>query len=286
MSLRLADITARIEGVRELGTIVTALRGIAAARAQQARDQLAAVESYTQIITGAIGRALTLAADETSGPAPHEAGLALVVFGAEQGFAGAFSEHVLASIAPDANQSAVFLVGTRGVTLAQEMQIRTVWQDAMPAHTSGIPALAHRLAQALYEKISEGEVHALDVVYSQWKPGHVNQVLRRPVLPIDLPRLALPSPGYPPDAYLTREVLLARLTEDYLHAQLCHAALNAFAAENEARVEAMASAHSQVNRQMVSLTALQRHVRQEQITAEIIELATGAVASRSESEGF
>jgi F-type H+-transporting ATPase subunit gamma len=66
-----------------------------------------------------------------------------------------------------------------------------------------------------------------------------------------------------------------------MHAQLCDAALHAFAAENEARVEAMASARKEIDRQLASLRATQRQVRQEDITAEIIELAAGETASRT-----
>ncbi|MDB5828800.1 MAG: ATPase, partial [Variovorax sp.] len=61
MTERLADIDARIDGVRQLGAVVNAMRGVAAARAQQARNQLAAVDSYAQTIAVAIGRALDLA---------------------------------------------------------------------------------------------------------------------------------------------------------------------------------------------------------------------------------
>ena len=39
MTERLADIGARIGGIRQLGAVVNAMRGIAAARAQQARSQ-------------------------------------------------------------------------------------------------------------------------------------------------------------------------------------------------------------------------------------------------------
>ncbi len=67
---------------------------------------------------------------------------------------------------------------------------------------------------------------------------------------------------------------------DYVHAQLCSAGLHGFAAENQARMEAMASAHQQVERQLSSLQSTQRVVRQEEITAEIIELAAGETASR------
>ncbi|WP_428489068.1 hypothetical protein [Rhodopila sp.] len=40
--------------------------------------------------------------------------------------------------------------------------------------------------------------------------------------------------------------LLRTLTADYLHALLCEAALSSFAAENEARMEAMAAARNQI----------------------------------------
>ncbi|HEY3909679.1 MAG TPA: F0F1 ATP synthase subunit gamma [Stellaceae bacterium] len=84
-----------------------------------------------------------------------------------------------------------------------------------------------------------------------------------------------PDPAPSPSAYL-----LSELTTEYLHAQLCNAALHAFAAENEARMQAMASARNQIDRQLSLLQTAQRQVRQEEITAEIIELAAGETASR------
>ncbi len=59
------------------------------------------------------------------------------------------------------------------------------------------------------------------------------------------------------------------------------AALHVFAAENEARMQAMAAAHEQAARQLADLRALQRRVRQEEITALIIEISTGEAASRA-----
>jgi ATP synthase len=84
---------------------------------------------------------------------------------------------------------------------------------------------------------------------------------------------------YAPLLNLTPEVLLSELTADYLLAQLCSAALNAFAAENAAQMTAMEAARHQVERQLASLQATERHVRQAEITAEIIEPAAGETAS-------
>ena len=59
------------------------------------------------------------------------------------------------------------------------------------------------------------------------------------------------------------------------------AALHAFAAENEARMEAMASARNEIERTLSALQSTRRLVRQEEITDEIIELAAGETASQN-----
>lgn len=71
------------------------------------------------------------------------------------------------------------------------------------------------------------------------------------------------------------------MTADYVHAELTQAALLSFAAENEARMEAMAAAHRHIERQLQTLELTRQLVRQEEITSEIIELAAGAsIAAR------
>ena len=54
MTERLADINARIDGIGQLRAVVNAMRGIAAARAQQACSQLTAVDSYAATIAVAL----------------------------------------------------------------------------------------------------------------------------------------------------------------------------------------------------------------------------------------
>ncbi len=281
MTERLADIGARIGGIRQLGAVVNAMRGIAAARVQQANTQLAAVDSYAAIIAAAIGRVLALAPAAAAGGASKPGRAALVLFGAEQGFAGAFSERVLNAVGADLGTSELFLVGTRGGTALAERGIAAAWKGAMPSHSPGIPKLADGIVQALYARIATGEVDRLDAVFTRWQPGQGSRVERRHLFPFDLAAFPSPRVANPPLLNLPPATLLRQLTADYMHAQLCEAALHAFAAENQARMEAMAAARSQIERQLAALQATQRLVRQEEITAEIIELAAGETASRS-----
>lgn len=206
---------------------------------------------------------------------------ALVLFCAEQGFAGAFSQRVLDAVGDGLRNSELFLVGTRGVTAVLERGVTAGWTCAMPAHSPGIPKLADEVVQALYTRIATGEIDRLDAVFSRWQPGEGTKVERRRRLPFDAAAIPPPKDPNPPLLNLPPAILLRELAADYMHAQLCEAALHAFAAENQARMEAMAATRSQIERQLSSLQATQRMVRQEEITAEIIELAAGETASRS-----
>lgn len=280
MTERLADITARIDGMRQLGAVVNAMRGIAAARTHQARSQLVAVDSYMATIAVAIGRTLASFSSDRPDGMSGSSRSALVVFCAEQGFAGAFSERVFDAIGADLIASDLFLIGMRGSAVAAERGLAARWKSAMPSHSAGVPKLADRVAEALYFPIATGKIDRLDAIFSEWQPAHGIHVNRRRLFPFDMSQFPRSQDADAPLLNLAPEALLTELTADYLHAQLCNAALHAFAAENEARMEAMAAAHNQIERQLSTLRVTQQSVRQEEITAEIIELAAGETASR------
>ncbi len=81
MTERLADVTARIDGIKQLDTVVNAMTGMAAVRARVAREQIAAVDSYAASIAAAVGRVLPLTLASTPEP-DLPGGLALLVFAA------------------------------------------------------------------------------------------------------------------------------------------------------------------------------------------------------------
>lgn len=279
MTERLADVSARIAGVRQLDVIVNAMTGIAAARARQARDQIGAVDSYAATIAAAIGQCagmLGAGVPEAPRGAPRSG---VIVFCAEQGFAGAFSERVLDSLADAPPAARLFLIGSRGQSIAAGRGITPDWQGAMPSHSPGIPKFADRIAEAVTARLASGQIDRLDAVFSTWDRGIVT-VVRRALLPIDFGAVPVAAKTAPL-TNLPAARLLDALSADYLHALICNAALHAFAAENEARMAAMAAARRQIEKELGQLHATERQVRQEAITSEIIELATGEQASAS-----
>jgi len=279
LTQRLVDISAHIDGIRQLGSVVNAMRGIAGARTQQAREGLLAVDGYAATIAAAIGEVSALL-PEPGAASRRQKPAVLVVFAGEEGFAGNYSDRVL-GLAAGETADDVFLVGSRGVEMAATHGLAPVWTAAMPGHPSGVPRLAEDIAAALYERIAAGSIDRITAVFASWQPGSGLLLRRQTLLPLDPASFAASGAGMTPLFNLPPARLLDQLVADYVHACLCQAALHAFAAENEARIEAMAAATREIDRQLDLLERQRRIVRQDEITAEIIELAAGEAAARS-----
>ncbi len=273
MTERLADITARIGGIRQLEAVVNAMKGIASARAHVARDQVVAVDSYAATLARAMAQVPGSRMDVEDAPTGPTG---LLVFCAEQGFAGAFSERVLADVPTDVP---LFLIGTRGLAVAISRGFTPHWHAALPSHSPGMPRLAEAITAAAFAALAAGRIGSLDVIHTNWVAGRPT-VARHRVFPLDLS--ALPAVGGAQVLkQLPRDTLIDALGHDYLHALITRAALHAFAAENEARMQAMTAAGHQIADELVTWQARLRHVRQDAITAEIIELGTAAAAAGS-----
>jgi F-type H+-transporting ATPase subunit gamma len=272
MSERLSDISAHIVATRQLESVITAMRGVAAARMLEAQAHLEGVRAYARQLGEAMSLALTLAAEAkdrtepVSRPPSEEIVLA---FCSAQGFVGAYNERVLAAASGSKN-TVLFIVGERGATLAAEQGLDVVWTTPMASHIDEAPLLADRIADALYGRI--GESGAARVTLIHGAPAGA-RLVERPLIPLDLARFPLSREKTLPLVTLPPETLVTNLAQEYVFAELCEAVVLSFAAENEARVQAMISARSNVRKSLDELQARHRRQRQEEITEEIIELA-------------
>lgn len=280
MAERLADIVAQIDNVKQLDAVTTAMRGIAAARAQQSRALLAGIRTYAEAISRAIGQALSFTAAARPDPGDQPSGRALILFCAEQGFAGALSDRILDAAGSDLADAHIMIIGTRGAGIATERGTTANWATAMASQIGAVPSVANRVADALYQLISEKTIACAEVLSSRIDAERKISVARTTLFPLDLEHFRQPEPAVPPLTTLAPETLIERLTTEYVFAVLCEAAMDAFAAENQARMEAMSSATSNIERRFNELKQRENQVRQEEVTAEIIELASGVEAAR------
>ncbi len=274
MTERLSDVVARIGSVGQLSSVIGAMRGIAAARARDARERLEGVRAYAATVGGAIGQALTLAGDgfERGTREGHD-GRLVIALCAEQGFAGAFNRRVLdaAERLRGGGSSELILLGGRGLATAAERGLAVAWSAAMVAHVDEVGALADRVTGELYARIEAGRAKRVDVVHATPSAGEIEIVVRA-LAPFDYSRFPRARLAAPPLISTPAHTLLTELAQEYVFAELCEALTLSLAAENEARMRAMSAAKSNVAKMLDELTARARTLRQEEITNEIIEL--------------
>ncbi|MBY8826533.1 F0F1 ATP synthase subunit gamma [Hephaestia mangrovi] len=281
MSDRLAEVRERIVAAQQLGAVVNAMRGMAGARAQHARALIPAIRDYALTAAQAIADTRRSAGAAPPAPTNRDERPVIIVFGAEEGFAGAFTERVVSAAEGAFATSDVFLIGSRATAKLAERGMQPAWSAALPSHPASLPATAMATIDALYAHLARSGASVVALIFPRWQPGRAATVIRRTLLPFDASLIATSGSAQSPLTNLPPGQLIEALVEEYLFAQLCEAAVEAFAAENEARMAAMAAAKSNIDGRLVTLRAEERLVRQETITAEVVELTAGVRARLS-----
>ncbi len=279
--MRLAEIEAHVASMGELLDIVGAMRSLASMRVQEAHRSLPGVARYAETMAAAIGAALLLLPEGAPAVRSAPGRRALVLCTAEHGFVGAFNQRILdAADAVLHPGDALFLLGSRGVALAQERGRPFVWAHPMATRPASVPETIRRLTAQLYRAVADGEVTGVEVIFARHRQGSPLAIERRRLFPLDLAAFALTRPRLPPLHNLPAAALLEKLIADYVFALLTEAALESLASENAARVAAMASAHDNVSQKLDQLRQDARQARQDEITTELLDLVTGAEAMR------
>lgn len=278
MSGRLAEIAARLDSTRQLGSVIAAMRAIAASHSRQARRELDAIRIYADTIGQAIGQVLAALPVGKAAPAAtaHPDGVLVVALCAEQGFAGSFSERVLDAALPLAAgaHSRLFIVGDRGLMVAANRDCTPAWSAPMAAHTGEVSALADRVSDAVYSELAARDLGRVLLVHGSPGEGGEQAIVRCWLLPFDFDRFpARVADGQAPLTNLPPTALLEQLAIEYVHADLCEALMLSYAAENQARMQAMIAAHGNLERTQGRLMLEFQRVRQEDITDEILELS-------------
>jgi len=283
VSGKLGEVEKRIGTVHQLDAVISAMRGIAAARVHEAHGRLDGVRAYATVVGAAIGEALALSSQTADTEAPDHGGGGhiLIVLCAEQGFAGSFSERVLDKVVQllKRGPAELLLVGTRGAMIATERNLSFGWSAPMVVHAEEAPSLANRITDALYDRLQAGRARRVTAVYAEPGPSGVVEVVERVLLPFDFTRFHVHQTAIAPIVTLPPEQLLAELADEYVYAELCEAAMLSYAAENEARMQAMIAARRNVESKLGELVGTYRTLRQEEITAQIIELSTGTAST-------
>jgi F-type H+-transporting ATPase subunit gamma len=249
---------------------------------QQGERALAAVRNYTEIVRQAfVDAAAQVPDDRETAAARVRSRAGMVVFCAEHGFCGAFNQPLIRAAAAAAQIDAslyLLFVGSRGSLRATEHGLTPHLTLAMASHIGGVGAAARRVGAALYRMLSTEMITSADMLYIRETETGAARLQRSTLLPLETPQAVIHQTTEPPLVNMQPRRLREELATEYMFAMLEGAATESFTSENAARFRTMQAAHENIERKSTELGRLARRLRQEAVTAEILELIAGADA--------
>jgi F-type H+-transporting ATPase subunit gamma len=270
---QLPRLNARLATLSELRDIVRAMRAMAANATREGEAALPAVRHYRQIVDDALADGMALAAEATgedlAAPVRPRTRL-LCLIGTDHGFVGNLNARLVhEAVGSDAGR--VFVVGRRAAVAATELGVTVAGVMPTTAHVHTIPLLARQLAPRL------ASADELRVAFCRHRVESGLSVVKRQVVPID-PSTERPRNGLLPLHHLKPAQLLRAFVGEYLMAEIARALTEAFVGENATRLRVLNAADQNIGDKMDELQRAAQQLRQETITAELLDIVIGAEA--------
>ena len=286
----------RIRSVQSTKKITRAMELIAASRIVKAQARVAAARPYSEQITAVI-RNLAAAGAGSSSPllTPRDEirTVGYIVVSADRGLAGGYNSGVIRqaerSLQDDVaagRDYKLFLIGKKANNY---FRFRGYRIDSQFIGFSDNPMYenAREVAAEVVRQYEAGEVDQVQLVYTQFLSVGTQRVQERQFLPMEAMSAAEGAEG--PSADYEFEpapaAILEAIVPRYVESRLFAALLDAAASEHAARQRAMKSATDNAEELIRILTRSMNRARQDAITTELIEIASGAEALAAAAAG-
>lgn len=283
-------IKERLDNIQSVEPIISSLRTIAAGGWRLSLRRLGGCRDYVNTLAQVIAMlfpALPEAVLQRShlyrqAPPPRRA--LMLVIASERGLCGAFNDTVLAGaerlIAQQQLQSNEVWIATLGGRAERHFRRQgRAPRLAVPLPVTRVAGfdLIRELGEALLALLTSGEVDAVYVIHSQYKPAGLEAPVSHRWLPVDATMLPLHATAWPEPVIETdAQVLFRRAVQEWIYAQLYLYAMESAAAEQAARFRAMDAASANLTRIIAELTLSYHTARQHAITMEMLDLTAGS----------
>jgi len=292
----LESIQRKIDGAKDLKSVVKSMKAMAAANIGQYEQAVASLGDYFHTVT--LGFIAYLKQKKNvdikrGGKLPHKKkevrSIYAIVFGSDQGLVGQFndvlSEFVWQSLNNLAGNKEVWAIGERVQLLLQDRHLKTTKLFLVPGSVSGItPLVVEILTQSekVYNQQNTAEFY---VFHNQPKPGTGYEPVMQQLLPLDEKWKQQLKPHWPtnklPEIIGDMQTTLLALAREYLFMSLFKACAESLATENTSRLEAMQRAEKNIGELLDDLDQKFHRLRQSSIDEELFDVVSGFESLKS-----
>jgi F-type H+-transporting ATPase subunit gamma len=285
MSDTLASLRRKLDAAEQLGSVVRAMKAVAASSIGQYEKAVEALGQYQHSVELALG--LCLRREQGVAAAPDGTGnppVGALVFGSDQGLVGRFNE-VVGSFALEGlrklpGPKTVWAVGERVCSCLEEAGLAITKRFAVPGSVTAITSLVTEIQLEIETYTTRERYSEVHVFHnSPQAAAHYGAVGQR-LLPLDAAwRQRLTKIPWP-NSQLA-EVLgggagsLAALVHEQLFISLFRACAESLASENASRLEAMQRAEKNIGSVSDDLRHSLNRLRQSSIDEELFDVVAG-----------
>ena len=290
MSGALKEVRNRIKSVQSTQQITKAMKMVSAAKLRRAQDAIVQMRPYAQklqeMLSNIIGSAegevnMALAKDR-----PVEKVL-IIVITSDRGLCGGYNSNLikLAKLTIQEKYPQQFAKGNVEILPLGKKGFEHFAKNKFEVIDNFWTIFSHlsfedvaATAKYAMDAFENGQVDAVDIIYSEFKNAATQRFIAEPFLPV---KKAEKKKGeaqadfiFEPD----KNVLIEELMPKILNTQLYKAMLDAHASEHGARMTAMDKATENANELLKGLKISYNRARQAAITTELTEIVSGAAA--------
>ena len=284
----LERIQKRIVTANELQSVVTSMKGMAAANVRHFQAAVESLRDYTLSVERSFRIVLHEHPEHIDtlrrGEPEH---LAAVVFGSEQGMSGRFNRQIvdhatarLSGLKIEPQNRTLWVVGERVRPTLEEADYEIADVVHPPSSLAGITEFVYDLLIRIEDWREKHSSARVLLFYNRSLGGASYQPETLQLVPIDTAWLEeLRGQAWParslPMTLVPWQTMFANLVREYLFIMLFRASAESLASENASRLAAMQSAERNIEDRLDELNRQYRHDRQTAITEELLDIAAG-----------
>jgi len=279
-------LSARLDNIRAVEPILSALRTISLGARTVALKKAEGVTRFQQGLERVVALACaSMGADSRLYFKPRSAqhSVQLLVVGTERGLCGTFNESLLSyvdqvwqELGTAGASINLGVLGSRAERALRSHGLTPVWSGRLSLTALPPPSLAHGLVSDWLQAYREGRIGRVEVAYNAYRGLAAYQPSRVQLLPLELSVTSGAASNLETIVETDRQRLLEHALRLWLSAKLYGILLDSAASEHTARYQLMDGAAENAQRLIEELTLFLQMARQEAITSEMRDLASGA----------
>jgi len=285
MSDSLEGLRRKLDGARQLGSVVRAMKAISGSSIIQYEKAVEALSDYQHAVE--LGLSLCLGDERSLTGGPGTAGdrpTGALIFGSDQGLVGRFNEIIgdfaAQSLRKLPGPKTVWAVGERVCPPLEAAGLTVRKQFAVPSSVAAITALVTEIQIELESYMTghrHGEIH---VFHNSPRAAARYEAARQRLLPLDaawyerLRGMSWPN-GRPAQLLGDQTQSLTALIHEQLFISLYRACAESLASENASRLAAMQRAEDNIEKVTGDLQQSLNRLRQSSIDEELFDVVAG-----------